>query len=124
MDKMTSRRAILHRCLLFFLVAWVCAAPANAQEPFHPALNPQRFPVPDALIPNVQFWRDVFSRHASTQTVIHDDQYLDIVFSVVDVGDLVRQGASAATIERTRDRRTRDEVRKYTTSTPQAARLA
>ena len=113
MDKMTSRRAMLHWCLLFFFVAWVCAAPANAQEPFHPALNPQRFPVPDALIPNVQFWHDVFSRHASTQTVIHDDQYLDIVFSVVDVGDLVRQGASAATIERTGDRRARDEVRKY-----------
>ena len=110
---MTSGRKLLSRCLLVLLVVSAGARPGIAQEPFHPALDASQFPVPDVLVPNVQFWHDVFSRYESTQTVIHDDQHLDIVFSVVDVGDLVRDGASAVTIERTRERRVRDELRKY-----------
>ena len=86
---------------------------AAAQEPFHPSLDGRAFPVPDALVPSVEFWRAVFARYESTQTVIHDDEHLDVVFAVVDVGDLVRRGATAAAIEITQRARVRDEIRRY-----------
>ena len=90
MQQITSVRGLR----LVPLVAMLAlAAPAGAQAPFHPALDAEAFPVPDALVPSVAFWRDVFARYESTQTVIHDDEHLDVVFAVVDVDDLVRSGA-------------------------------
>ena len=64
-------------------------------------------------MPSVAFWRDVFARYESTQTVIHDDEHLDVVFTVVDVDDLVRRGAAAAVIERAQRDRIRNEIRRY-----------
>jgi len=90
------------------------ATPVLAQDRgFHPALDPAHFPVPSSLVPNVTFWRSIFSEYASTQTVIHDDRHLDVVFSVVDVGDLVRSGASAIAIENAMRTRVRSEFTKY-----------
>src|SRR5574341_93670 len=102
------RRAIL-------TVAFVAAVflSASAQERYHPALNPQHFPVPNALVPNVNFWRDIFSKYTSSQTVIHDNWHIDVIFSVVDVSDLERDGSSPFVIERVRDQRVQDEIEKY-----------
>ena len=46
--------------------------PAAAQQRYHPALDPQHFPVPRAIQPNVAFWREIFAKYLSSQTVIHD----------------------------------------------------
>jgi membrane-bound lytic murein transglycosylase D len=89
------------------------AAPAAAQERYHPALDPRHFPVPTVLAPNVAFWRDIFSKYTSSQTVIHDSWHLDVVFSVVDMSDLERIGSSAIAIERARDTRVKGEIEKY-----------
>ncbi len=97
--------------VLFVLAVAVCA-PAAGQES-HPALDPQVFPVPKVLAPNVAFWRDVFSKYDSTQTVIHDNLNLDIVYTVVDVGDLKRQGAPEAAIARASRRRVNDATTHY-----------
>ena len=110
MPRLRSCRGCLPALTLAVLVL---AGPVAAQEPFHPALDPQAFPVPDALVPSVAFWRDVFARYDSTQTLIHDDVQLDVVFTVVDVGDLVRSGASRAAIERAQRDRVRDAIRRY-----------
>ena len=110
MPRLSSVRGLLLVPLLTILAAGGSAA---AQEPFHPSLDGRAFPVPDALVPNVEFWRAVFARYESTQTVIHDDEHLDVVFAVVDVGDLVRRGATAAAIEITQRARVRDEIRRY-----------
>ena len=110
MPRLSSVRRLLLVPLLTILVAGGSAA---AQEPFHPSLDGRAFPVPDALVPNVEFWRAVFARYESTQTVIHDDEHLDVVFAVVDVGDLVRRGATAAAIEITQRARVRDEIHRY-----------
>jgi membrane-bound lytic murein transglycosylase D len=91
----------------------VLAGSASAQERYHPALNPRDFPVPDVLVPNVAFWRDVFSKYTSTQTVIHDNWHVDVIFSVVDVSDLVAGGSSEFVIERVREERVQDEIEKY-----------
>ena len=116
MYSMILRRQYAHGLSVFLLSLFAVCFPAGtvgAQELVHPALNPQHFPVPQTLIPAVEFWRGVFSRYESTQTIIHDDLHLDVVFSVVDVGDLVRNGASPAAIERTGRDRVRHEVRRY-----------
>ena len=116
MHSIIPRGRLFHGLSVFLLsLAVVCATgrSATAQELFHPALNPQHFPVPQTLVPAVEFWRNVFSRYGSTQTVIHDDLYLDVVFSVVDVGDLVRNGDSAIAVERAQRDRVRREVRRY-----------
>ena len=96
------------------VLALLVCAPAAAQV-YHPALDPQVFPVPRVLVPNVEFWRAVFSTYDSTQTVIHDTLNLDVVYTVVDVGDLARQGASKAAIERESRRRVEAAIREYET---------
>jgi membrane-bound lytic murein transglycosylase D len=91
----------------------VCSPTVDAQERYHPALDPRYFPVPKVLEPNVAFWRDIFGKYLSTQTVIHDSRHLDVVFSVVDMSDLERIRSSAIVIERARDQRVKHEVQKY-----------
>ncbi len=110
MQRITSVRGLR---LVPLVAVLALAAPAGAQAPFHPALDAEAFPVPDALVPSVAFWRDVFARYESTQTVIHDDEHLDVVFAVVDVDDLVRSGAAAIVIERAQRDRIRSEIRRY-----------
>ena len=58
-------------------------------------------------------WRAIFSRYTSTQTVIHDNRHLDVVFAVVDVDDLVRAGESAVAIEIAMRDRVEREVARY-----------
>ncbi len=96
-------------------VTFVCvlSASAGAQERHHAALNPQYFPVPNALVPNVKFWREIFSKYTSLQTVIHDNWHVDVVFAVVDVSDLEKGGSSPFVIERVREERVQDEIEKY-----------
>ncbi len=89
------------------------AAPVFGQARYHRALDPAVFPVPRVLVPNVEFWRDIFSKYTSSQTVIHDNLDLDVVFAVVDVSDLERAGASPFAIERARRDRVNDAVEKY-----------
>jgi membrane-bound lytic murein transglycosylase D len=91
----------------------VVSISASAQERYHPAINPQYFPVPKVLVPNVDFWRDIFSKYTSSQTVIHDNWHIDVVFSVVDVSDLEKNGSSPFVIERVREDRVQDEIQKY-----------
>jgi membrane-bound lytic murein transglycosylase D len=100
--------------LLVLCAAAVLASPrpASAQR-FHAALDPTHFPVPPTLVTNVEFWEAIFARHPSTQTVIHDNRHLDVVFGVVDVADLVRAGASPAALERTMETRVRNEIETY-----------
>ena len=46
------------------------AAPAMAQSPvYHPALDPDLFPVPETLVPNVRFWRSVFAEYTSQKAI-------------------------------------------------------
>jgi len=99
--------------VLTVLVVMAPSSSASAQTPYHTALNPRHFPVPDTLVPNVEFWRAIFSRYDSTQTVIHDNWHLDIVYAVVDVAELERAGLSPVTVERTRDRRVREAIETY-----------
>jgi membrane-bound lytic murein transglycosylase D len=67
-----------------------------------------RFPLPETLKPQVNFWKAIFTRYTTRQVVLHDDWYLDVVYGVVDLDRSVVAGetgwqAVAAAKDRLRD---------------------
>ncbi len=53
-----------------------------------------------SLEPNVAFWHDVFTEHASDKIVFHDSRHLGLVYSVLDVSDIAGSLHSEARKER------------------------
>ena len=51
--------------------------------------NDDRFPIPDNLKPNVDFWIKVYTLYNSDQVIIHDSEDLRIIYEVVDVNELL-----------------------------------
>ncbi len=103
------------RCELRWLavvafLAVLLGSPATAQQPSYRTLDPELFPIPETLVPAVEFWRAVFSRYSSDQSVIHDDRRLDVVYEVVESTDLQQDGRSEGTVQRLRERRVRAEI--------------
>ncbi len=45
------------------------------------------FPLPDALSPQADFWKKVFTQYTQRQVVIHDDWYLNVIYGVVDLDE-------------------------------------
>ena len=70
--------------------------------------DPQVFPVPSELEPNVAFWLDVYTGHDSDTVLLHDELYLQVVYAALDFGELTDSDLPA-TLQRTRRR---DEIRK------------
>ena len=83
---------------------------AQAQERYHPAIDPDLFPVPESLEPAVEFWKKVFVTYTSDQVVLHDERHLDVIYSVVDMSDLRTLGSSELQIDRARIKRVRAEI--------------
>ena len=75
----------------FAVVLALACAPGVA------GLDPDLFPVPSQLEPNVEFWTHVYTRHDSHQVLLHDERYLQVVYGVLDFTDL---DASAKTAGR------------------------
>jgi membrane-bound lytic murein transglycosylase D len=48
------------------------------------APDPQLFPRPAAIEPQIRFWRAIFTEHSTHQVVLHDSFYLDKVYKVLD----------------------------------------
>lgn len=44
----------------------------------------QFFPVPEALRPRVNFWKDVFTKYSEHTVVIHDREHYDIIYETID----------------------------------------
>ena len=69
-----------------------------------------RFPRPQSLEPAISFWRAVFSRYSEQQDVIHDDEYLDRVYEVLDYRDRAgSEGKLSREDEHLRDQEVRSE---------------
>lgn len=43
------------------------------------------FPFPDALAPQVAFWREIFTKYTTNHLVIHDNWYLPVIYEVIDI---------------------------------------
>jgi len=78
----TPTRGLALRLGLVAIAAWLVAM-AIAQA----AAASSELPRPAALAPNVAFWRDIFAKYSEHQVVIHDDWYLDKVYTVLDFRD-------------------------------------
>jgi membrane-bound lytic murein transglycosylase D len=80
---------LLLTCFFLLIPATIHYVP----YPIHPILQPTApkpsvfdpFPFPDALKPQVEFWKKIFSEYTSKQVVIHDDWYVNVVYEVVDI---------------------------------------
>jgi len=81
-------------------------------SPFAPqALGaPEDFPKPARLQPQVSFWKKVFAEYSENQVVIHDNAYLDKIYTVIDLRPLAESGADDETLRRERHRRQQQEL--------------
>lgn len=69
--------------LLITSASWVHAAgKPSASKP------PDWTVTPKALEPDVQFWVDVYSKHDNDTAVLHDTEYLGVIYGTVDLHDL------------------------------------
>jgi membrane-bound lytic murein transglycosylase D len=67
------------------------------------------FPMPDAIAPNVAFWKDIYTRYSTLQGVVHDNIDLSVVYGVIDLVPYNAPGASE--INRNRMRAGNDKYR-------------
>jgi membrane-bound lytic murein transglycosylase D len=65
--------------VLSFLAIMVLRAVSVAAPP-----DPQLFPRPAAIEPQIRFWKAIFTEHSTHQVVLHDALYLDKVYKVLD----------------------------------------
>jgi membrane-bound lytic murein transglycosylase D len=57
------------------------------------------FPVPASLRIAVSFWKNVFGRYSEHQIVVHDNEHLGRVYSVLDYRDRAAAGENAMALE-------------------------
>lgn len=94
-------------------VAALCVLVLGGTSTASTPLDPVRFPTPPQLEPNVLFWTDIYSRHTSHQVVIHDNLYLDIVYTVLDFADLDAQDVSSVYKASVREDSVRRAIQDY-----------
>jgi peptidoglycan lytic transglycosylase D len=71
---------------------------------------PGDIPKPPGLSTQVEFWRKVFAEYSENQVVVHDNLYLDKIYTVIDLRPLAASGADDATLRRERHRREQQEM--------------
>lgn len=57
--------------------------------------GPETFSVPKALQSRVNFWKSIYTEYTSRQAVLHDSEYPELVYGVVDLPSEDRPGESA-----------------------------
>ncbi|HEY9198965.1 MAG TPA: LysM peptidoglycan-binding domain-containing protein [Gammaproteobacteria bacterium] len=56
------------------------------------ARSDHKFPLPDSLVPAVDFWTKVFADWRRDQVALHDNEHLGVVYRVVDIPGDVAEG--------------------------------
>jgi membrane-bound lytic murein transglycosylase D len=98
---LTSR--LILRCAIVAL--WLLA-------PRPAAGSPEDFPKPAGLVTQVEFWKKIFAQYSENQVVVHDDLYLDKIYTVIDLRSLAENGADDETLRRERHRREEHETKR------------
>ena len=83
---------------------------------------PGDFPKPAGLAPQVEFWKKVFAEYSENQVAIHDDAYLDKIYTVIDLRPLAAGGADDETLRRERHRRQQQELNRIDATLTRLAR--
>lgn len=110
---MSRRERSFSSCAALVALLWLTIGAVSAATHASSRLDPDLFPVPVELRPNVAFWVEIYSRYSSDQAVLHDERHLDVVYRVVELADLNRDEPSAERLRKLRQKRiedARDEV--------------
>ncbi len=90
--------------------------------PAFASAEPADFPKPPGLVAPVEFWKKVFAEYSENQVVIHDDAYLDKIYTVIDLRPLAASGADDETLRRERHRRQQQELNRVDAALARLAR--
>ena len=74
--------------LFVLLLLGGCAGTGTVDrsEPTYTRVAPTgTFPVPPEIQPNVDFWRNVYAKWGRNQVALHDDEYLGVIYEVIDL---------------------------------------
>ncbi len=105
MRHVVSRRNILIvGALVFTQACWISDSVANPgfgasvglKASVRESAFDSPFAVPEQLRARVDFWKDIFAKYGSTQTVIHHRDFPQIVFGVLDLSAESEQMSSVA----------------------------
>jgi membrane-bound lytic murein transglycosylase D len=74
--------------------------------------SPDSFGIPAGMESRVSFWVDIYSKYTTDQGLLHDSQYINIVYESVDFSDVMSQ-ADLSLHQKTRARKKRvDEAKR------------
>ena len=74
----------MHGLVFWSIVALFIQSSILAQS----RLDPELFPQPEELKPNVEFWKMIYGKYGNDQVLIHDAEDLSVIYEVVDFDDL------------------------------------
>jgi membrane-bound lytic murein transglycosylase D len=77
-------------CVLLFLVASTVGTATIGVA----GASSDPFPIPDAIVPNVNFWTRVYSEYGSDQGIVHDSLHMGIVYEIIELIPYDVPGAS------------------------------
>ena len=61
-----------------------CSSTGDSEyKSVHQTSSDATFPIPPGIEDNVEFWRKVYGEMDRSQVVIHDDEYMSIVYEAV-----------------------------------------
>lgn len=76
-------------------------------------LNPQLFPVPPELVDAVDFWTQVYTRYHNNQVLLHDELHLHVIYAVLDLSELEKNGVADVRKEQIKRQQIRETTDKY-----------
>lgn len=76
-------------------------------------LDAKLFPVPTQLADAVDFWGQVYTRYHNDQVLLHDELHLGVIYAVLDLSELEKNGVSDVRKEQIKRQQVRDTTEKY-----------
>lgn len=60
------------------------------------AASTERFPLPDRLVPNVEYWKHIFATYSRYHLLVHDSHYPERVYAILDFSEEARSMSDEA----------------------------
>lgn len=83
--KVNSNSGIVICCFIIFFTFIIIVSCAGPPQQHHGSTESSNFlfDIPAGIQPNVKFWRRVYAHWGNQQVILHDDRYMDIIYSVI-----------------------------------------